>query len=173
MAQLEDILIASQAKSGWETFYMAIERANAYAATLGAVPNEALLKILQFVRERHYAWQELDLRCSSAYVLLQQNLQDTGMGSALEKDAAGKQLLEVINTFDLRSSDYQDLVMRLPEWISLIKSVLEEASYEEAGKEAVATLSILPLSSTRLRQFDAVVVVGCDEQQLPAFSEPP
>ena len=173
VAQLEDILIASQAKSGWETFYMAIERANAYAATLGAVPNEALLKILQFVRERHYAWQELDLRCSSAYVLLQQNLQDTGMGSALEKDAAGKQLLEVINTFDLRSSDYQDLAMRLPEWISLIKLVLEEASYEEAGKEAVASLSILPLSSTRLRQFDAVVVVGCDEQQLPAFSEPP
>jgi ATP-dependent helicase/nuclease subunit B len=34
-------------------------------------------------------------------------------------------------------------------------------------------LSILPLSSTRLREFDAVVLVGCDEQQLPAFSEPP
>ena len=172
-AQLEDILIASQAKSGWETFYMAIERANAYAVTFGAAPNDALLKLLQFVRERHYAWQELDLRCSNAYVLLQQNLQDTGMSSALEKDAAGKQLLEVINTFDLRSSDYQGLAMRLPEWISLIKSVLEEASYEETGKDAVASLSILPLSSTRLRQFDAVVVVGCDEQQLPAFSEPP
>ena len=172
-AQLEDILIASQAKSGWETFYMAIERANAYAVTFGAAPNDALLKLLQFVRERHYAWQELDLRCSNAYVLLQENLQDTGISSALEKDAAGKQLLEVINTFDLRSSDYQGLAMRLPEWISLIKSVLEEASYEETGKDAVASLSILPLSSTRLRQFDAVVVVGCDEQQLPAFSEPP
>ena len=33
--------------------------------------------------------------------------------------------------------------------------------------------SILPLSSTRLRDFDAVVVVGCDEQQLPGYSEPP
>jgi ATP-dependent helicase/nuclease subunit B len=173
LAQLEDILIASQAKSGWETFYMAIERANDYAATHEAAPNEALLKLLQFVRERHYAWQELDLNCSNAYGLLQQNLQDSGMALALEKDAAGKQLLEVINTFDLRSSNYQNVAMRLPEWISLIKSVLEEASYEEAGKEAQANLSILPLSSTRLRQFDAVVVVGCDEQQLPAFSEPP
>ena len=173
VAQLEDILIASQAKSGWETFYMAIERANAYAANHGTVPNEALLKLLQFVRERHYAWQELSLDCSNAYALLQSNLQDTGMGETLEKDAAGKQLLEVINTFDLRSSEYQSVAMRLPEWISLIKSVLEEASYEEAGKEAQANLSILPLSSTRLRQFDAVVVVGCDEQQLPAFSEPP
>jgi len=173
IAQLEDILIASQAKSGWETFYMAIERANAYAATHGAAPNEALLKLLQFVRERHHAWQELNLNCSNAYVLLQSNLQDTGMGKALEQDAAGKQLLEVMNTFDLRSSDYQNIAMRLPEWISLIKSVLEDASYEEDGKEAKANLSILPLSSTRLRQFDAVVMVGCDEQQLPAFSEPP
>ena len=173
LAQLEDILIASQAKSGWETFYMAIERANDYASTHEATPNEALLKLLQFIRERHYAWQGLDLNCSNAYGLLQQNLQDTGMAPALEKDAAGKQLLEVIKTFDLRSSNYQNVAMRLPEWISLIKSVLEEASYEEAGKEAQANLSILPLSSTRLRQFDAVVVVGCDEQQLPAFSEPP
>jgi ATP-dependent helicase/nuclease subunit B len=63
--------------------------------------------------------------------------------------------------------------MRLPEWLSLLKTVIEEASYEEEGREAKATLSILPLSSTRLRQFDAVVLVGCDEQQLPAFSEPP
>ena len=173
IAQLEDILIASQAKSGWETFYMAIERANAYAASRATAPNEALLKLLQFVRGRHYAWQELNLNCSNAYALLQSNLQETGMGMALEQDAAGKQLLEVIHTFDLRSSDYQNVSMRLPEWISLIKSVLEDASYEEDGKEAKANLSILPLSSTRLRQFDAVVVVGCDEQQLPAFSEPP
>jgi ATP-dependent helicase/nuclease subunit B len=63
--------------------------------------------------------------------------------------------------------------MRLPEWLSLLKTVIEEASYEEEGREAKATLSILPLSSTRLRQFDAVVLVGCDEQQLPAFSDPP
>ncbi|QWD78572.1 PD-(D/E)XK nuclease family protein [Polynucleobacter sp. MWH-Svant-W18] len=173
VAQLEDILIASQAKAGWETFYLAIERANAYAATHEASPNESLLKLLQFIRERHHAWQALNLNCANAYALLQRNLQDTGMAQSLEKDAAGKQLLEVMNNFDLGSSDYQRVAMRLPEWISLIKSALEDASYEEAGKEAKANLSILPLSSTRLRVFDAVVVIGCDEQQLPAFSEPP
>ncbi len=173
VSQLEEILIASQTKTGWETFYMAIERANVYAANRDTAPNEALLKLLQFVRERHHAWQELKLDCSNAYALLQKNLQDTGMTQALENDAAGKQLLEVINTFDLSATQFQQVAMHLPEWISLIKSVMEEASYEEAGKEAKATLSILPLSSIRLRTFDAVVVVGCDEQQLPAFSEPP
>ncbi len=173
VVQLEDILIASQAKSGWETFYMAVERANAYAVNNDSAPNEALLKLLQFVRERHYAWQAMDLSCSSAYALLQKNLQDMGMSQALEKDSAGKQLLEVIKTFDLSASHYQAVNMHLPEWISLIKSVMEESSFEELGKEAQAILSILPLSSTRLRIFDAVVMVGCDEQQLPAFSEPP
>lgn len=173
IALLEDILIASQAKSGWETFRMAIERANLYAATHGGSPNEHLLDLIGFVQSRHLAWQQLTLDCSSAYVLLRRNLLDTGMAQRLENDSAGKQLLEVVQSFDLSTSAYKQVKMRLTEWLSLIKTVIEEASYEEVGKEARATLSILPLSSTRLRKFDAVVLVGCDEQQLPAFSESP
>ena len=173
LAQLEDILIASQAKSGWETFLMAIERANKYAATNGASPNEHLIDLIKFVRRLHAAWQQLSVDCSSAYVLLQKNLIETGMAARLDGDAAGQQLLEVLDSFNLGSGIYRDLKMRLPEWLSLLKTVIEEATYEETGKEAQATLSILPLSSTRLREFDAVVLVGCDEQQLPAFSEPP
>ncbi|QWD60743.1 PD-(D/E)XK nuclease family protein [Polynucleobacter sp. MWH-UH35A] len=173
LAQLEDILIASQAKSGWETFLMAIERANKHAASNGGSPNEHLIDLIKFVRHLHVAWQQLSLDCTSAYDVLQKNLVDTGMAGRLEKDAAGKQLLEVLNSFNLSDGIYSKLKMRLPEWLSLLKTVIEEATYEEAGKEAQATLSILPLSSTRLRQFDAVVLVGCDEQQLPAFSEPP
>ena len=173
LARLEDILVASQAKSGWETFMAAIEHANGYAATHGGSPNEQLIELIQFVKRLHSQWQKSLLECADAYGQLQANLQETGMLQRLEKDAAGKQLLEVLKRFDLSNGAYQDLKMRLPEWLSLLKTVIEEASYEEAGKEAPATLSILPLSSTRLREFDAVVVVGCDEQQLPAFSEPP
>ena len=173
IAQLEDILLASQAKSGWETFIAAIEKANGYTSAHGGSPNEQLIALIRFTKKLHLAWQSPLLQCSSAYSQLQINLQDAGMAQRLEKDAAGKQLLEVLKRFDLRGGLYNNLEMRLPEWLSLLKTVIEEASYEEAGKEAEATLSILPLSSTRLREFDAVVVVGCDEQQLPAFSEPP
>ena len=172
-AQLEDILIASQAKSGWQTFLMAIERANYYAATNGGLPNEQLHQLITFVSQRHSAWQQEILPCSSAYNLLQDDLQEMGIHDRLEKDSAGKQLLETLKNFDLSTGAHHDVKMRLPEWLSLLKTVIEEASYEEEGREAKATLSILPLSSTRLRQFDAVVLVGCDEQQLPAFSEPP
>ena len=173
IAQLEDILIASQAKSGWETFRVAIERANAYASSQGSVPHEALLQLMTGLQKQHTQWQELKLDCANAYALLQTHLQAMGMAQQLAIDSAGKQLLEVLKSFDLNAGPYQQVTMRLPEWLSLLKTVIEEASYQEAGSEAQATLSILPLSSTRLREFDAVVLVGCDEQQLPAFSEPP
>ena len=173
IAQLEDILIASQAKSGWETFRMAIERANVYSSSRTSVAHELLLHLLTLLQQRHTQWVELKLDCENAYALLQANLQEFGMAQHLEKDSAGKQLLEVLKTFDLGAGAYRQVRMRLPEWLSLIKTVIEEASYQEVGQQAEATLSILPLSSTRLREFDALVLVGCDEQQLPAFSEPP
>ena len=174
IAELEDILVASKAESGWKTFHLAIEGAQDNAAkTSSHLPSTALLELMQFVRERHHEWLTLKVDCKKAYALLQANLQATGMAHSLDQDSAGKQLLEVLKAFDLSKTTYQDTPIRLSEWLSLLKTVVEGASYQEAGKEAKATLSILPLSSTRLRDFEAVVVVGCDEQQLPAYSEPP
>ncbi|QWD63421.1 PD-(D/E)XK nuclease family protein [Polynucleobacter sp. MWH-UH2A] len=173
LAQLEDILVASQAKSGWETFMAAIEKANSYATSHGGSPNQQLIELIRLANGLHGKWQTASFTCADAYQKLQIQLEATGMAGRLEKDAAGKQLLEALKCFDLGSGPYGDLKMRLPEWLSLLKTVIEEASYEEAGKDSQATLSILPLSSTRLREFDAVVIVGCDEQQLPAFAQPP
>ena len=174
VAELEDILLASKAEAGWKTFYLAIEGAQENATkTLSEGPNTALLELLQFVRERHHEWLTLKVDCGKAYSLLQKNLQATGLEEGLEQDSAGKQLLEVLKTFDLSKTPHQDVSIRLSEWLSLLKTVIEDASYQEVGKDAKAILSILPLSSTRLRDFDAVVVVGCDEHQLPGYSEPP
>ncbi|QWE15864.1 PD-(D/E)XK nuclease family protein [Polynucleobacter sp. AP-Nino-20-G2] len=169
VAELEDILIASQAKSGWETFHMAIEGSVAHGS---AAPNPLLLELLQCVRGRLNRWRGIKIDCALAYQYLIEDLTFTGMSQGLEKDSAGKQLLELLAAFDF-DEEHQRIVMRLNEWLSLLKTVVEEASYEEKGINALATLSILPLSSTRFREFESVVVVGCDEQQLPAFSEPP
>ena len=174
IAELEDILVGSKAECGWKTFHLAVEGAHTNAAkNASAMPSAALFELLQFARERHHEWLTLQVDCIKAYQLLQANLQASGMHQSLEKDSAGKQLLEVLKTFDLSKTQYQQTSIRLSEWLSLLKTVIEGASYQEAGKEAKATLSILPLSSTRMRDFEAVVVVGCDEQQLPAYSEPP
>ncbi len=174
IAELEDILIASKAGSGWKTFHLAIEGVGANALkTSSAPPNPALFQLIQFLRQRHYEWLAIKGDCKKAYELLQKNLAATGMAIGLEFDAAGKQLLEVLESLDLGESEQQAVPMRLAEWLSLLRTILENASYQEGGGEAQASLSVLPLSSTRLRDFDAVVMVGCDEQQLPAYSEPP
>jgi len=169
VAQLEDILIASQAKSGWETFHMAIEGSVSHGS---AAPNPLLLELLQSIRGRLNRWRGVKINCALAHQYLMDDLIQIGMTQGLEKDSAGKQLLELLETFDF-DVEHQQIAMRLNEWLSLLKTVIEESSYEEMGVSAAATLSILPLSSTRFREFEAVVMVGCDEQQLPAFSEPP
>ena len=169
VAQLEDILIASQAKSGWEIFHMAIEGSVAHGS---AAPNPLLLELLQAVRGRLNRWRGIKMNCALAHQYLMDDLALMGMTRGLEKDSAGKQLLELLETFDF-DAEHQQIAMRLNEWLSLLKTVIEESSYEERGVSAAATLSILPLSSTRFREFESVVMVGCDEQQLPAFSEPP
>lgn len=169
VTQLEDILIASQAKSGWETFHMAIEGSVAYASP---APNPLLLELLQSIRGRLQRWRGIKMNCAVAHQYLMDDLALMGMTQGLDTDSAGKQLLELLETFHF-DSQHQQIAMRLNEWLSLLKTVIEESSYEEKGSSATASLSILPLSSTRFREFEAVVMVGCDEQQLPAFSEPP
>jgi len=169
VAQFEDILVASQAKSGWETFHMAIEGSVAHSS---AAPNPLLLELLQSIRGRLNRWRGIKINCALAHQYLMDDLIQMGMTQGLETDSAGKQLLELLETFDF-DVEHQQIAMRLNEWLSLLKTVIEESSYEEKGVNAAATLSILPLSSTRFREFESIVMVGCDEQQLPAFSEPP
>ncbi len=169
VAQFEDMLIASQAKSGWETFHMAIEGSASHSAV---VPNPLLLELLQFIRGRLNRWRGIKINCALAHQYLMDDLERMGMTQGLARDSAGKQLLELLETFDF-DIEHQQIAMRLNEWLSLLKTIIEESAYEEKGINAVATLSILPLSSTRFREFESVVMVGCDEQQLPAFSEPP
>jgi ATP-dependent helicase/nuclease subunit B len=53
LARLEDILVASQAQSGWETFMAAIEKANSYAVSHGEAPNQELIELIRFVHHLH------------------------------------------------------------------------------------------------------------------------
>ena len=175
IAELEDRLIASQAHSGWESFYIAMEGVRYGNVFRQAPANPLLLELLQRVRGRAVQWRSKNVDVRQAYQQLQGDIAAFGMATTLAADSAGKQLLDVLLTLEmpLQTSATKPIQLRLSEWISLLSSAIEEASYQEDSKQAQANLSILPLSSTRLREFDAVIVVGCDENQLPAFSEPP
>jgi ATP-dependent helicase/nuclease subunit B len=175
IAELEDRLIASQAHCGWESFYIAMEGVRYGNVFRQAPANPLLLELLQIVRGRAVQWRSKNVDVSQAYQQLQGDITAFGMATTLAADSAGKQLLDVLLTLEmpLQPNSIKPIQLRLPEWISLLSSAIEEASYQEGSKQAEANLSILPLSATRLREFDAVIVVGCDENQLPAFSEPP
>jgi ATP-dependent helicase/nuclease subunit B len=175
IAELEDRLIASQAHSGWESFYIAMEGVRYGTVFRQAPANPLLLELLQFVRGRTVQWRSKNVDVSEAYQQLQGDITAFGMATTLAEDSAGKQLLDVLLTLEmpLQPNAIKSIQLRLSEWINLLSSAIEEASYQEDSKQAHANLSILPLSSTRLREFDTVIMVGCDENQLPAFSEPP
>jgi len=175
IAELEDRLIASQAHCGWESFYIAMEGVRYGTVFRQAPANPLLLELLQFVRGRAVQWRSKNVDVRGAYQQLQGDITVFGMATTLAADSAGKQLLDVLQTLEmpLQPNSIKPIQLRLSEWISLLSSAIEDASYQEGSKQARANLSILPLSSTRLREFDAVIVVGCDENQLPAFSETP
>jgi ATP-dependent helicase/nuclease subunit B len=175
IAELEDRTIAAQAHSGWESFYIAMEGVRYGTVFRQASANPLLLELLQFVRGRTVQWRSKNVDVSEAYQQLQGDITAFGMATTLAEDSAGKQLLDVLLTLEMpiQPNAIKSIQLRLTEWINLLSSAIEDASYQEDSKQAHANLSILPLSSTRLREFDAVVMVGCDENQLPAFSEPP
>lgn len=175
IAELEDRLIAAQAHSGWESFYIAMEGVRYGKVFRQAPANPLLLELLQQVRGRAIQWRSNRIDVSEAFQQLQSDIEAFGMAKTLGDDPAGRQLLDVLLTLKMptQQNRARPIQLRLGEWISLLSTAIEDASYQEGNKQAHAKLSILPLSSIRLREFDAVIVVGCDENQLPAFSEPP
>lgn len=169
--QLENALVHAEAKAGWASFHYAL--VTPYQRERSENNSDQLAQLVQLVRGRLYAWQASRVRCCDAFELLKKDLDAFGMTRGFENDAAGIQLLTVLDEFALEGSAYRDVAMPLREWLALVKAVIEEQAYQEEGEMGLATVSILPLSAIRLRQFDALVMVGCDEKQLPAYAEPP
>ena len=170
ISELESMLLLKQAKASWVSFYLAIEA--------GASPefDPRLHRLLQSIRERVSVWQGPEMQnpsCTKALTQLHDDLSHFGMRHQFEQDAAGLQLLAMLDTLGLEQDRLPTLQMPLAQWIVFLKTRMEEEVYRERGTDASARVTILPLSATRLRRFDAVVIVGCDERQLPNYRETP
>ena len=170
ISELESMLLLKQARASWVSFYLAIEA--------GASPefDPRLHRLLQSIRERVSVWQNREVQnlpCAKALAQLHDDLSYFGMRQQFEQDAAGLQLLAMLDKLGLEQGRLPTLCMPLAEWIIFLKTRMEEEVYREQGGDASARVTILPLSATRLRRFDAVVMVGCDERQLPSYGESP
>lgn len=160
---IEQRLIQSGVQGGWSGMQLALERQS------DGFSFDAAIALLHKLRSMSQKWQSKPQAC---YLWLEHLLADMdalAMSSLLNADVAGQQLLVALEP--MRAVEGEGL--RLNEWLSLLASMIEDASYIEVSPRGHASVTILPLSATRLRHFDAWVMVGCDDSQLPSLSESP
>lgn len=101
---------------------------------------------------------------------LQATLDALAMRPALAADDAGAQLLDALARLDELPDDEAGAgaTLTLAEFRAMLAALLEAVAYKEPSEPAAARITILPLNGARMRRFDGVVIVGCDDAQLPS-----
>ena len=122
---------------------------------------KAFIKIL---RDLAMQWQSQYQTSQDWTDLLKNHLIQLGMMDALQVDPAGKNVLDELH----KLGQLQQSKMSVSGWVSLFDTWLEQSSFTQELEYQSVRISIIPLSSTRLNRFDAVVMVGCDNRQLPS-----
>ena len=96
-------------------------------------------------------------------------LEDLGATPGLAADAAGRQLLDLLALRAQELADHRE-PLSLAEWRRWLNAELEAATFRDAAIDSPVVL--VSLAGTRLRQFEAVVLVGADATHLAARPVP-
>lgn len=108
---------------------------------------------------------------------LDATLDTLGMRAALATDDAGQQLLDALARLaelpdDLKGDGEEaagsHATLNQQEFRAMLAALLETVAYKEPSAPGQSRITILPLNGARMRRFDGVVVVGCDDAQLPS-----
>jgi ATP-dependent helicase/nuclease subunit B len=92
-------------------------------------------------------------------------LDELGMRAALESDAAGSQVMRVMEEIDIDCADVAQQ-FSFAEWRSLLATQLEAIAFVPPRLDR--RVMMMPLNGARLRNFDAVLLVGADADHLPS-----
>ncbi|RZT41796.1 PD-(D/E)XK nuclease family protein [Cupriavidus agavae] len=99
-------------------------------------------------------------------------LDTLGMRAALAGDDAGQQLLDALARLgelgEPGNEETGGATLNQQEFRAMLSALLESVAYKEPGAQSQARITILPLNGARMRRFEGVVVVGCDDAQLPS-----
>ncbi len=101
---------------------------------------------------------------------LMQSLEVCGIVPGLALDAAGVQLLDILKQLAHDAGQISGR-LSLPEWVRALDLQFEAASFMEDQPRGPVCMT--QLSMTRLRSFDAVLVLGADADHLPFISPQP
>jgi ATP-dependent helicase/nuclease subunit B len=92
------------------------------------------------------------------------SLDEIGARDGLAADSAGVQLLELMDRLG-EDLAHDTLGVSFADWRRWLARQLEAATFRDRGIESAVVFTSLP--ATALRQFDAVLVLGCDAAHLP------
>lgn len=166
---LEARLLANPMGMGWSHLHIFFAQeestrdSHAMHATYCAIARALFAQLDVFSQ----SWQ-LAKQTSKAWTdLLETQLQTFGMLDALQADAAGVVVLDVFE--QLKTLTNQSLRFRA--WTSLFDQWVEQAAYIPQASKKDLQLSLIPLSAIRFSHYDAVVMVGCDDRQLPSTKD--
>jgi len=138
----------------WRSILGAFESTSAAAACLQKVAD---LAAVFEGRKTLHGWRH----CT------RQLLDVLDMRTALSQDSAGLQLLDLLESLAASESDNDGAeLFSFAEWRALLNLQLDAITFMPPIAERRVVM--LPLNGTRLRHFDAVLVIGADAEHLPS-----
>lgn len=136
---------------------------DALASYLDTIP-PLLDVIAQAAQPLSEAFQ-LDHQSPGVYLqALLQSLQPLGVIAALQRDAAGNQLLSLLDKL-INATQSLSLEMPWVEFRSWLGSHLEHAFFQPT--DAQSPIQLMSLAQSDLQQFDALIIAGAEQQFLP------
>ncbi|MDP1680243.1 MAG: PD-(D/E)XK nuclease family protein, partial [Burkholderiales bacterium] len=97
--------------------------------------------------------------------LLTSTLSQLGMLEPLARDLAGGQMLDMLARAE-RELETASETFRFAEWRHWLNQCFERATFLDTGIDSTIVFTHLP--ATRLRAFDATLLLGCDARHLPS-----
>jgi ATP-dependent helicase/nuclease subunit B len=95
---------------------------------------------------------------------LREGLDTLGVAPALHRDAAGQQVLDLLERLQRELGDGGPRV-DLAEWRRWLDGALERETFRD--RDVTSPVLFTHLAATALREFDGVILLGCDARQFP------
>ncbi|MBI5752468.1 MAG: PD-(D/E)XK nuclease family protein [Hydrogenophilales bacterium] len=130
--------------------------------------NDALacMPLLEALNTARTGWQTRRAQPLRDWLkLLTSTLSQLGMLEPLARDLAGGQMLDMLAR-SMRELETSSETFRFAEWRHWLNQCFERATFLDTGIESSIVFTHLP--ATRLRAFDAALLLGCDARHLPS-----
>lgn len=156
--QIELALRRANVLGGWEQILHAVQQT---ALPQAAQDAPMLLRLLRKHAANHVGRQSISQWCK----VLGLAMQAMGMRHALARDEAGRQILRMLDQIAL---DQDPATLSFAEWRAMLCMQMENLPFLPVQHDK--RVIMLPLNGARLRHFDALLLVGCDADNLPSHA---